>query len=241
MSDTNSRAVISLENVAVVYKKGRSLFSKSSHEVFHGLSFEIYEGESLGVVGRNGAGKSTLLRLLAGVISPDSGRVISSGVSSALLALGAGFNHQLNGRTNITLNAMLLGFGKAEIEQKLDSIIEYSELGSAINDAVKTYSAGMSARLAFSIAIHMKPDVLLIDESLGVGDAAFMQKSSQTLHDMVNSNQTVVLVSHQAGTIRSLCDRVIWIEEGVIRGTGPADEIISEYESYITSIHTDGS
>lgn len=241
MSESTARPIMSLKSVAVTYKKGRSLFSKDRHNVFHDLSFAIYEGESLGVIGRNGAGKSTLLKLLAGVIAPDRGEIFAPGIKSALLSLGAGFNHQLSGRRNITINGMLLGFSRQEIEEKTDSIIEYSELGSAIDDDVKTYSAGMRARLGFSIAIQLRPDVLLIDEALGVGDAAFMRKSSQSLRNMVQSNQTVVLVSHQGATIKSLCDRAVWIEEGVLRKTGPADEVVAEYEKYITQAVENGT
>ncbi len=231
----NKRIMISVENVGVSYKTGRSLLKRISHEIFHDLSFSICEGDSLGVIGRNGAGKSTLLRLLAGVIAPDVGEIKSDGVSSALLALGAGFNHQLDGRVNAVRNGMLLGFTQKEVEDRLDEITAFSEIGSAINDPVKTYSAGMRSRLAFSVAVHMRPDVLLIDEALGVGDAGFMKKSSKALHDRVRSKQTVVLVSHQAATIRALCNRVIWIEKGVLRRDGPAKEVLADYEDYITS------
>jgi lipopolysaccharide transport system ATP-binding protein len=227
--------MISLENVGLSYKKGRSFFKTDEHQIFDDLSFKVNEGDSLGIVGRNGAGKSTLLRLLAGIIAPNRGKVHRNGVSSALLALGAGFNHQLNGRINIVLNGMLLGFSKKYIEEKISEIVEFSELGIAIDDPVKTYSAGMRARLAFSVAIHMRPDVLLIDEALGVGDAGFLEKSGNALRERVSSKQTVVLVSHQAETIKVMCNRVIWIENGILQREGPATKVIEEYENFITS------
>jgi lipopolysaccharide transport system ATP-binding protein len=172
---------------------------------------------------------------LAGIIAPDKGLVRRDDVTSALLALGVGFNHQLDGKINVLINGMLLGFGKREVESKLVEIIEFSGLGDAINDPVKTYSAGMRARLAFSVAINLRPDVLLIDEALGVGDASFLQKSGQALRERVKSNQTVVLVSHDAGTIRDLCNRAIWIEDGVLQKEGEAGEVVAEYEKYITT------
>ena len=227
--------MISVEDVDLAYRKGRSLFRKKTKQIFKGLSFQVCEGDSLGVVGRNGAGKSTLLRLLAGVIAPDKGMVRSEGVSSALLALGVGFNHQLDGNINVLINGMLLGFSKREVESKLVEIIEFSGLGDAINDPVKTYSAGMRARLAFSVAINLRPDVLLIDEALGVGDANFLQKSGNALRERVKSNQTVVMVSHDGATIRDLCNRAIWIEDGVLQKEGEAGEVVAEYEHYITA------
>jgi lipopolysaccharide transport system ATP-binding protein len=232
---SSPRVMISVEDVDLSYQKGRSLFRKRTKQVFKGLSFQVREGDSLGVVGRNGAGKSTLLRLLVGVIAPDKGRVRSDGVSSALLALGVGFNHQLDGEINVLLNGMLLGFSRREVESKLNDIIEFSGLGDAINDPVKTYSAGMRARLAFAVAINLRPDVLLIDEALGVGDASFLEKSGQALRERVKSNQTVVLVSHNADTIKDLCNRAIWIEDGVLQKEGEAGEVVAEYEKYITS------
>ena len=232
---SNPRVMISVEDVDLAYQKGRSFFRKKSKQIFKGLSFQVCEGDSLGIVGRNGAGKSTLLRLLAGVIAPDKGKVRSDGVSSALLALGVGFNHQLDGKINVLLNGMLLGFSKREVESKLSEIVEFSELGEAINDPVKTYSAGMRARLAFAVAINLRPDVLLIDEALGVGDASFLNKSGQALRERVKSNQTVVLVSHHGETIMDLCNRAIWIEDGVLQKEGEAGEVVAEYEKYITS------
>ncbi len=227
--------VISVKNISVSYQKGRSLFSREKHEVYSGLSFDVRKGDSLGVIGRNGVGKSTLLKLLAGIIEPDRGEITFNCNKVALLALGAGFNPQLTGRRNIIINGLLLGFGRKEILTQVDAIVEYSGIGTAIDDAIKTYSAGMRARLAFSIAINMQPDVLLIDEALGVGDAAFMQKSTKAIHERVRSSQTVVLVSHQAATVKMLCNKVIWIEDGEIRKTGDVISVVQEYEKYITA------
>jgi lipopolysaccharide transport system ATP-binding protein len=238
MTERAGRVVISVRDVSVSYRKGRSLFSSEAVEVYKNLSFDLCEGDSLGVVGRNGAGKSTLLKLLSGVIAPDRGEIVFNCSKVALLALGAGFNPQLTGRRNILMNGLLLGFKRSEILSKTDEIIEYSGVGAAINDPLKTYSAGMRARLAFAIAIHMQPEVLLIDEALGVGDAAFMQKSTQAIHERVCSSQTVVLVSHQADTVKRLCNKAIWIEEGVLRMAGAAAEVVQAYEAYITGLRT---
>ena len=235
MIEYSDKPLISVRDVSVSFKKGRSLFSPKNINVLNGLDFEIYPGDSLGVVGRNGAGKSTLLKLLAGIIAPDSGDIVLNCRNASLLALGVGFNADLSGRTNIAINSFLLGFSRKEVDEKVEKIIEYSGLANAIDDAVKTYSSGMRSRLAFSIAIHMQPDVLLIDEALGVGDAQFMEKSTASIHERIKSEQTVVLVSHQADTIKELCNRVLWIEGGTMKAIGDTEEVMAEYESYMTA------
>jgi len=225
--------LISLKNVGVSYKLSRSIFSTQKYAALKDVSFDIYRGDSIGVVGRNGAGKSTLLRLLAGIISPDSGAIVSNQETTALLSLQAGFNGELDGRANAILNGMLLGFTKLQMIEKIEDIIAFSELGDAIHKPVKTYSTGMRARLGFAIAVHIHPEVLLVDEILGVGDADFREKSTAVMKERLGSDQTVVLVSHQANIIKSLCNRAVWIEDGVTKMEGDAITVVSAYEKYI--------
>ena len=230
-----STPAISVKNVGISYRK-RLTFTKSEEYVaLSNVSFEIKHGETLGIIGRNGAGKSTLLRILADIITPDRGQVINHGVTVSMLSLGIGLAPQLSGIDNAILSALLLGIKQKEAEKNLEKIIEFSELGEFIHQPVKTYSSGMLTRLGFSIAIHLQPDVLLIDEVLGVGDIEFRRKSSAALRSKIRSNQTVVLVSHQSAEMKALCDRVVWIEDGVIRKVGSAAEIMDEYESFLLS------
>jgi lipopolysaccharide transport system ATP-binding protein len=196
-----------------------------------GLSFDLKKGETLGVVGKNGTGKSTLLRLLAGVISPDSGVVKRYVSSVSLLSLNLGLDPLLNGIDNIRLSGLLLGIPLRKIETHLADIIEYSELGDAVYEPVRTYSSGMSARLGFSVGIYLCPDVLLIDEVLGVGDFEFRKKSTETLKGRIDSDQTVVLVSHSSFQIEELCDRVLWIENGKVKLVGEPKEVMEQYQN----------
>lgn len=211
------------------YRRRVSLKKRERKPVFQGLSFEVNEGDTLGIIGKNGAGKSTLLRLIAGILDPDSGKIDRHNHSVSLLSLNLGLDPQLSGRDNAILSAVLLGLSRQEAENKLPSIMAFSELGKAIDDPVKTYSSGMKTRLGFSVALHLKPDILLIDEVLEVGDARFRQKSSQALADKINSNQTVILVSHQLAQIERLCTKVLWIENGMLRELGPVKGILGEY------------
>lgn len=225
--------VISLKNVGLSYRKGLSLFKREKYAALSAVSFDVHRGETLGLVGRNGAGKSTLLRLLAGLFKPDKGELINRGASVSLLSLNLGFDQQLNGFENAILSALLLGIPRKEAEKNLETIAEFSELGAFMHQPVKSYSSGMRTRLGFSIALHLQPDVLLIDEVLGVGDVEFRQKSGRALKHRIDSEQTVVLVSHQSSQIKNLCDRVVWIENGVTHKVGPAEEIMDEYETHI--------
>lgn len=225
--------VISLQDVAVSYRQ-KKLFGKARLNVLNDVSFDLFSGESLGVIGRNGAGKSTVLKLLAGVILPDKGSVINAGVKTALLALQAGFENELNGIDNIYLNGMLIGFSRQEVENRIAAIIDYSELGESIYRPVKTYSVGMRARLGFSIGYQLQADVLLIDEALGVGDAEFRQKSTRAMREKIKSEQTVVLVSHNANLIKNHCNRAVWIEDGRLKMIGNAGDVVSEYEQFIS-------
>tara|TARA_R110001583_G_scaffold98545_1_gene243591 strand:- start:150 stop:860 length:711 start_codon:yes stop_codon:yes gene_type:complete len=229
----NKNIIIKAENVAVQYSIFRRFFATKSKMALKDVSFSLYKGESLGVIGRNGAGKSTLLKLLAGVISPDKGQIIHDNVSVSLLSLQVGFDGELSGYDNIYLSALLLGFKKNQVDAILDNIIQFSELEDSIHQAVKTYSTGMRARLGFSIAYQLEPDVLLIDETLGVGDIEFKEKSIAAMKERIRSDQTVILVSHHGPTIKNLCKRAVWIEDGVTRMEGPSGEVVGEYEKFM--------
>lgn len=226
--------LISVQNVGVTFNTRKSLFRSDHIEALKDVSFNINRGDSLGVIGRNGAGKTTLLQLLGGIIRPDKGKIINNMATTALLALQVGFDPELSGRVNAILSGMLLGFLRHEVEANLTKIIDFSELGSFIDKPVKSYSAGMKARLGFSVALEMCPDVLLIDEVLAVGDMEFREKSIAVMREKLKSDQTIVLVSHDANTVKSLCNRAVWIEDGISRLEGDSAEVVEAYERYLT-------
>ncbi len=229
----NREPVITVQNVGVRFGYRRSLFRNDVLEALRDVSFNLYQGDSLGIIGRNGAGKSTLLSLLGGIILPDSGRVINNNVRTSLLALQVGFDPELSGRANALLSGMLLGFRYEDVKANLDKIIAFSELGEFIDKPVKTYSAGMKGRLGFSIALEMNPDVILIDEVLGVGDIKFREKSMAVMKEKLLSDQTIVLVSHSGQIVKNFCNRVVWIEDGISRMEGSSKEVVDAYESYM--------
>lgn len=202
--------------------------------VLRNISFEIYRGETVGILGRNGAGKSTILALMAGVIRPDSGIVEVKGQVRALLELGAGFHPELTGRENIVLNGVLMGMTRREVLEKMEDIIEFSELGEFIDQPLRTYSSGMVARLGFSVVAHLTGDIYLIDEVLAVGDIGFQKKCLKRFEELKESGVTIVLVSHQTDFLRSFADRVIWIDNHQLRAIGAPEEICSEYEKELS-------
>lgn len=201
-----------------------------------GLNFDVKKGEVLGVIGRNGSGKSTLLKILSELITPDKGEYNVSGKRPVLLSLGAGFEPDLSGMENIYLNGLLLGQTREDISKKIDEIVEFSELGDFIYEPVRTYSSGMKSRLAFSIAITIDPDVLLIDEVLGVGDQSFRDKSKEAILEKIKQNRTVILVTHSASLVREICDRVVWIHLGEQREIGTVDEVVPKYVQFMREI-----
>jgi homopolymeric O-antigen transport system ATP-binding protein len=203
------------------------------HWALRDISFEIGSGETVGVIGANGSGKSTLLSLMAGTSYPTSGLAEVKGRIGPLLELGAGFHPLLTGEENIVLNAYLLGMSREEVESRLDSIIEYSELRPFIDTPISKYSTGMIARLGFAVLAHMRPDVLLIDEALSVGDASFSAKCEETIQEFLRSGTTVVIVSHNLPSIERLCRRAIWIDKGELRADGPAHDVCSRYWGHI--------
>src|SRR3990172_9162329 len=199
-------------------------------EALKGLSFSIGDSEVVGIVGRNGSGKSTILKVIAGVYRPTSGVVNISGRVAALIELGAGFHQDLTGRENIVLNGLLLGFSKQHIREREQQIIDFAGLGEFIDSPVKQYSSGMYMRLGFAIATEVDPDILLIDEILAVGDAAFQKKCSERIQEFCARGKTIVFVSHSATSVRAICQRALLIDAGKIIEDGPADDVITHYQ-----------
>lgn len=193
------------------------------------VSFKIYKGEKVGIIGYNGAGKSTLLNLITGIYPPDKGNVITYGNVSPLLSLGAGFDPNFSGRKNIILNGAVLGYDKEYLESKVDEIIEFSELGEYIDIPIKNYSNGMLAKLGFSIATAVNPDILIIDEILGVGDVNFQKKSADKMKSLMDGGTTVLLVSHSIPQIRELCDKAIWMDNGKLKEIGEVNKVCDHY------------
>lgn len=202
-------------------------------EAVKGVSFDVPQGTVLGVVGANGAGKSTLMRTIAGILPPTEGRVEVQGRVSTLLALGVGFNRKLTGRENVILGGLAAGLTRAEMEHKYEEISAFAELDDRMDLPMRTYSSGMYGRLAFSVAVNMDPDILLIDEALSVGDARFRRKSTRKMRQLCGQDRTVVLVSHALGTIKQLCDQVIWLEHGELRMWADADSVVDAYTDFL--------
>lgn len=198
------------------------------------LSFAVRKGEIMGIIGKNGSGKSTLLKAIAGLFTPDQGFIDLFGNSISLLAIGAGFQKKLTGRENIVLSGMLLGFTEQQVREKMDEIIEFSELGNFIDMPVRTYSSGMYSKLAFSISAVLETDILLIDEVLSVGDVNFRQKSLNRMKELISDgDRTVMIVSHSNRTILDLCDRVLWLHEGKMKRIGDPRLVIKEYQNFM--------
>ncbi len=232
----NDKAIISLKNVACAFytRKGRLRLRKV--EALKNICLDIFAGETLGIVGSNGAGKSTLLQVLAGVLNPTSGHIhINNDLKCSLLTLNLGLSPELTGRENAILNCMYLGHTRKEAVARLDSIIEFAEIGDFIDEPVRTYSTGMSARLGFAAAMQMESNVMLIDETLGVGDAYFQQKSSKALREKMKTGMATVLVSHSKPTLKKLCTRLAWLKDGKIEMCGNVNEVLDTYEDWVKS------
>lgn len=227
----NGNKIISLDQVGLYYTRRQGILKRSRYWALKNISFYLSAGETLGVIGRNGVGKSTLLRVLAGIIAPNKGMIQfhHSKLRISLISLQAGFVPFLSGRENVILSGILLGSSKKEIISKMDDIISFSELIDFIDQPVNTYSTGMRARLGFSVAIHVNPDVILLDEVLGVGDEAFRQKSSAAMKERIKSDKTVVLVSHNVPLLREVCNRIVWIENGETQMEGDTSQVLDAY------------
>ena len=238
-----AQPTITARDVRIVYKTLKSVTIRNAllsfrpgkmdtFEAVHPMSFETHEGDVVGIIGKNGSGKSTLLRAVSGIFSPDGGEIETYGNTVSLMALGVGFRPDLSGRENIFLSGLLLGFRENQIRAKLEEIIEFSELGEFIDMPVRTYSNGMFSKLAFSISAVMEPDILLIDEVLSVGDAKFKKKSYQKIRTLLTERvKTAMIVSHNMDTLRTLCNRVLWINGGHLVADGRTEEVIAAYEA----------
>ena len=207
-------------------------YSKDDHDYIWALkdiSFEVERGEVIGIIGSNGAGKTTLLKILSRITIPKTGRAVVNGRIGPLIEIGAGFHPELTGRENIYLNGAILGMSRDEINRKFDKIVEFSEIGNFLDTPVKRYSSGMYVRLGFSVAAHLEPDILIIDEVLAVGDVNFRRKCYNFIHNFVNSGRTTLIVSHNMYAIENLCEKILWLEQGKIKKLGESNQIIAAY------------
>jgi lipopolysaccharide transport system ATP-binding protein len=200
------------------------------------VTFDVRRGEVIGVVGRNGSGKSTLLKILARIVTPTEGRGVIRGRVAALLEVGVGFHPELSGRENVFMSGALLGLSRAEIDERFDAIVRFSEVDRFIDVPVKRYSSGMLVRLAFSVAVHVAPEILLLDEVLNVGDVAFQRKSLERMEGLIRGGRTVFLVSHDPGTVERYCTRAVWLREGRVAADGPPKEVVREYLGWIGAV-----
>ena len=214
--------------------------NKSKVEYFEavkGVSFNIEQGKIVGIVGKNGSGKSTILKAIAGIFSADSGTIDLHGNTVSLLSIGVGFQPKLTGYENIFLSGMLLGFSEEQVKERVDEIIEFSELGKFIHKPVRTYSSGMHSKLAFSITAILETPIVLIDEVFSVGDMKFKEKSYNKMKELIShEDRTVVIVSHSMNALRELCNEVIWLNDGVILDQGDPEEVIAKYEEYMRNL-----
>lgn len=232
MTADSRKVMLELQDVSLSFRSSKGSFDHGVHQVLDGVSFKLYENETLGIVGRNGVGKTTMLRIMAGILAPSSGTVVTRPQAAAsLLTIGLGHRPDLNGRDNALLSAMLQGASKSEAEGYLEEIKAFSELGDSFEEPVKTYSAGMKSRLGFTTALLTHVDILLVDEILSVGDAQFREKAEQAMKQRISGNQTVVFVSHSNAQVRELCDRVLWIDEGKIRAEGDPEATLAQYRA----------
>jgi ABC-type polysaccharide/polyol phosphate transport system ATPase subunit len=218
---------------STVMRLGRSEKVIREIEALKGVSFDVPRGTVMGVVGANGAGKSTLMRTVAGILPPTSGRVEVAGRVSTLLALGVGFNRDLSGRDNVVLGGLAAGLSREQLADKYEQIVDFAELDDFMDMPMRTYSSGMYGRLAFSVAVNMEPDVLIIDEALSVGDAKFRRKSFNKMRDLCGEDRTILLVSHALGSIRDLCDEAIWLHKGELRMWDDPDDVVEAYTSFL--------
>jgi ABC-2 type transport system ATP-binding protein/lipopolysaccharide transport system ATP-binding protein len=240
----DQKPVISFENVGVLYRVPKERVSgikeyavrllqrRLTYEEFWALteiSFEVFRGEVFGVVGRNGAGKSTMLKVMARVLHPTRGRVVMRGRVAPLLELGAGFHPELTGRENVYLNSSLLGYTRKQVDSLFPSILEFAEIGDFIEAPLRTYSTGMVARLGFSVATCMRPDILLVDEVLSVGDSRFQEKCLARMNSFQELGTTIVIVTHNMETIKHFCSRALWLDHGQVGAIGTTAEVIKGY------------
>lgn len=225
--------LLRVRNIGVSYSlKGRRPWG-NRFWALNDISFDLYRGEALGIIGRNGVGKSTLLRVIAGIMSPDRGTLAMYAQRVALLSLQIGFVDYLTGRENAIISGMLQGMRRKQIVDSLHEIEDFAELGSFFEQQLATYSTGMRSRLGFSVALQLDPEIMLVDEVTSVGDAAFQVKSFEAMRGLVASNRSIIVVSHAAYVIQKLCNRVVWIEHGEVVKEGLVDDVLPEYQKTI--------
>lgn len=244
---------IKVEDVSLTYRvimdkrppfkeaiKSPSKFRREVREIeaLKGVSFELEEKHVLGIVGNNGAGKSTLVRTIAGILPPSEGQITINGRVSTLLSLGVGFNRKLTGHENVILGGLAAGYTRDEIEEKFEEISNWTELGDRLEMPVRTYSSGMYSRLAFAVAVHMDPDILIVDEALSTGDARFKAKAVEKMNSLLEGTRTMVLVSHSLATVQEMCTDAIWLDQGRLLMSGTPDEVI---QAYTEANHVDRS
>lgn len=237
---------IEVENLKIRYKclqkmsikKSLLSLKKSQVDVFEavrGVSFKVPKGEIMGIVGKNGSGKSTMLRAIAGIFSADEGSIDLHGHTVSLLSIGVGFQKKLSGRENIYLSGLLLGFTEEQIEEKMDEIIAFSELGRFVDKPVRTYSSGMYSKLAFSITAILETEIMLIDEVLSVGDVRFKKKSFAKMKELISQeDRTVIIVSHSSETLEKLCDTILWLHDGKVKMQGSTEDVLPLYNDYMS-------
>mgnify|MGYP001828063535 FL=1 len=234
MSERQGEVMLEMDAVSLSFKSRKSTFEHGTHRVLDRVSLQLFEGETLGIIGRNGCGKTTILRVMAGILAADSGVVRRCRqTSAALLTIGLGFKPQLSGRDNALLAAMLQGATRQEAMACLEDIKAFSELGDSFEEPVKTYSTGMRSRLGFTTALITHVDILLIDEVLSVGDSRFRNKALEAMKQRISGPQTVVFVSHADAQIRSLCDRAIWINDGRVAAEGETARVLQQYRKFM--------
>ena len=212
---------------------GRGQRAVKEIEAIKDVSFDVRSGTAMGIIGSNGAGKSTLMRAMAGILPPTSGSIEVWGRASTLLALGVGFNNNLSGRENIILGGLASGLSRREVEERAAEIAEWTELGDFIDMPMQTYSSGMSARVGFSVAVHMKPDILMIDEALSTGDAHFREKANAKMAELRDSARAMFLVSHGLGSIKEMCNEAIWLDRGKLMMRGEPEEVVNAYIKFV--------
>ena len=225
----NNDKILSLKEFVTTALRGKLQYNKFT--ALEHISFELKRGQTLGLIGRNGAGKSTLLKIISGILKPTEGCVSCYGNVVPMLELGSGFDFDLTGRENVFLNGAILGYSEEFLKGKYDEIVEFSELGQFIEVPIRNYSSGMLARLAFSIATVVNPDILIVDEILSVGDVAFQEKSKKRMLHLMGGGTTVLFVSHSIEQIREMCDRAVWLDQGLIKMMGKAEDVCQEYIS----------
>ena len=242
-----SGLAVKVENLSITYKTafesrptlrqtlvrfGRGQRTFREVNAIKNLTFDVPNGTAMGIIGANGAGKSTLMRAIAGILPPTKGTIEVWGRASTLLALGVGFNKELSGRENIVLGGLASGLSRKEVEERADDVAEWTELGDFIEMPMRTYSSGMSARVAFSVAVHMKPDILMIDEALSTGDASFKQKAQTKMAELRDSARAMFLVSHGLGSIKEMCTDALWLDKGRLMMRGSPDEVVDAYMDF---------